>query len=58
MASEFADERQPFSEKPKDYKCPVCSSPKRKFRQYKADFKGRPRNDQNSMQERVKAKEW
>jgi len=47
-----------FSEAPGSFKCPVCQSPKRRFKPYAGKVSGRPKNDSRSMDARYKAKEW
>jgi hypothetical protein len=52
------DDRTPFSEQPSSYKCPACTSMKKRFKAYKGDMRGRPRNDNKSKVARIKAREW
>ena len=43
------DESTPFAKLPNNYKCPVCSAPKRRFKSYA----GSGRNDPKSMKSRM-----
>lgn len=52
------DGRMPFSEQPNSYKCPACSSTKKRFKAYKGNAGKRPRNDNKSMVARLRAREW
>jgi rubredoxin len=52
------DQREPFQEMPNSYTCPVCNAPKRRFRAYKGEVKGRPKNDSRSMALRLQERNW
>lgn len=52
------DQREPWSEVPKEYACPACYSPKRRFKKFKGEVRGRPKNDGRSMQTRMKERNW
>lgn len=58
LCSYIYDGRMPFSEQPNGYKCPVCSSAKKRFKAYKGNAGKKPRNDNKSMVARMKAREW
>lgn len=47
-----------FSKAPGSFKCPVCRSPKSRFKVYKGAVKGKPNNAKAAQQSRFKAKEW
>ncbi|KXZ46720.1 hypothetical protein GPECTOR_41g685 [Gonium pectorale] len=53
------DGAQDFKALPGSYKCPVCSSPKSRFKVYKGtDVKGKPNNAPATMKKRKDAKQW
>lgn len=53
------DGSQEFKSLPGSYKCPVCSSPKNRFKVYKgSDVKGKPNNTGAAMKKRKDAKQW
>ncbi|GIL81468.1 hypothetical protein Vretimale_1025 [Volvox reticuliferus] len=53
------DGAQDFKSLPGSYKCPVCSSPKSRFKLYKGtDVKGKPNNAPATMKKRKDAKQW
>ncbi|PNW82575.1 hypothetical protein CHLRE_06g284600v5 [Chlamydomonas reinhardtii] len=53
------DGGQEFKSLPGSYKCPVCSSPKSRFKVYKGtDVKGKPNNAPATMKKRKDAKQW
>lgn len=44
---------------PGSYKCPVCSSPKSRFKVYKGtDVKGKPNNTGAALKKRFQARQW
>ena len=43
----------PFEKLPNSYRCPVCSSPKRRFKPYAGAASGGAKNDQRSMDARA-----
>lgn len=43
---------------PGSYKCPVCRSPKSRFKAYKGKVSGRPNNAQSALKSRFAAREW
>mmetsp|Transcript_24888 Transcript_24888/g.54163 ORF Transcript_24888/g.54163 Transcript_24888/m.54163 type:complete len:119 (-) Transcript_24888:487-843(-) len=48
-----------FKTVPASYKCPVCTSPKNRFKVYKGgDVKGRPNNSGAAMKKRKDEKKW
>lgn len=47
-----------FKKAPGSYKCPVCRSPKSRFKVYKGAVKGKPNNTSSAMQARFKARQW
>ncbi|GLC38185.1 hypothetical protein PLESTB_001090300 [Pleodorina starrii] len=53
------DGSQEFKSLPGSYKCPVCSSPKNRFKAYKGtDVKGKPNNAPATMKKRKDEKKW
>lgn len=38
--------------------CPVCKSPRSRFKAYKGAVKGRPNNSGGAMKQRFQAREW
>ena len=52
------DGRSPFSEQPNDYKCPACTSTKKRFKAFKGAAAGRPKNDNKSRVARLQARQW
>ncbi|GFR47026.1 hypothetical protein Agub_g8711 [Astrephomene gubernaculifera] len=53
------DGAQDFKSLPGSYKCPVCASPKNRFKAYKGtDVKGKPNNAPATMKKRKDAKQW
>eukprot|EP01025_Chloroclados_australasicus_P050180 TRINITY_DN5740_c0_g1_i1.p3 TRINITY_DN5740_c0_g1~~TRINITY_DN5740_c0_g1_i1.p3 ORF type:complete len:129 (-),score=2.22 TRINITY_DN5740_c0_g1_i1:222-608(-) len=52
------DGREDFQSLDNSYKCPKCTATKRKFRVYKGEVKGRPRNDLKSMKQRMSERQW
>eukprot|EP00878_Enallax_costatus_P002740 GHUV01002929.1.p2 GENE.GHUV01002929.1~~GHUV01002929.1.p2 ORF type:complete len:118 (+),score=25.15 GHUV01002929.1:40-393(+) len=47
-----------FKKAPGSYKCPVCSSPKSRFKVYKGAVKGKPNNTGAAMKQRFQARQW
>ncbi|KAF8068322.1 hypothetical protein HT031_002009 [Scenedesmus sp. PABB004] len=43
---------------PGSFKCPVCSSPKSRFKVYKGVVKGRPNNTGAALKQRFAKREW
>eukprot|EP00882_Tetradesmus_deserticola_P001848 GHRQ01001982.1.p1 GENE.GHRQ01001982.1~~GHRQ01001982.1.p1 ORF type:complete len:123 (+),score=26.25 GHRQ01001982.1:85-453(+) len=47
-----------FKKAPGSYRCPVCNSPKSRFKVYKGAVKGKPNNSGAAVKQRFKAREW
>ncbi|WIA10779.1 hypothetical protein OEZ86_000872 [Tetradesmus obliquus] len=47
-----------FKKAPGSYRCPVCNSPKGRFKVYKGAVKGKPNNTGAAIKQRFQARQW
>lgn len=52
------DGKTEFAKLPGSYKCPVCSSPKNRFKAYKGAVGGKINNTGSALAQRMKKREW